>query len=119
MTNVLIDVAWLFFRAGEMSAALQCLRSWKRIWNPWILFDGESLYKCGLNRANFMLMLVCIGILLYADICKRKGIVIRNVILEQSVWFRILFIPTCLMFILIFGIWGVDYDISNFIYFQF
>lgn len=119
VTNVQIDFAWLFFRARGMSAALQCLRSWKRIWNPWILFDGESLYKCGLNRANFMLMLVCIGILLCADLCKRKGIVIRNVILEQSSWFRILFIPACLMFILIFGVWGVNYDISAFIYFQF
>lgn len=86
--------------------------------NPWILFDG-SLYNCGLNRANFGLLMICLGILFFADYCKQKGIVIRAVIARQDYWFRLLFFVISVCAILTFGIWGPGYDEANFIYFQF
>lgn len=64
-------------------------------------------------------MIICIGILLWADWCKRRGIAIRNVIIRQDYWFRWIFIAFAISAILTFGIWGPGYDEANFIYFQF
>lgn len=118
LTFVLVDFSWLFFRAESTTDAMRMLSSAFQVRNPWILFDG-SLYNCGLDIANFQLMLACIGILLFADICKRRGIRLRAVVLRQDYWFRWLFIAGSVLAILLFGKWGPDFDKASFIYFQF
>jgi len=117
-TFLLVDSAWIFFRAESFKEAISIIKSMCGIANPWILFDG-SLFLCGLDERNFRLMLVAILILLFADICKIKGIVIRNVILKQDYWFRCLFIAVTIVSILTLGVWGQSYNEANFIYFQF
>ena len=117
-TFLLVDLTWLFFRTGHFLQSFRVLRQMVTVRNPWILFDG-SLYNCGLNRANFGLLLICLGVLFFADYCKKKGIVIRNVIARQDYWFRLLFFVFSVCAILTFGIWGPGYDEANFIYFQF
>ncbi len=117
-TFIMVDFAWIFFRANGFREALSIIKSMFSVKNPWILFD-DSLYSCGLNEKSFRLMLISIAILLFADICKAKGIVIRKVIVEQDYWFRWVFIAVSIALILTFGIWGPNYDQANFIYFQF
>jgi len=117
-TFVLVDLSWVFFRAGWFRNALEIIKSMITAENPWILFDG-SIYKCGLDIKNFWLMIMGIGILLFADFCKHKHIKIREVVMKQDYWFRWCFIAMSIMVILIFGIYGPEYDASNFIYFQF
>ncbi|WP_029233419.1 MBOAT family O-acyltransferase [Butyrivibrio sp. VCB2006] len=119
ITFALVDFAWLFFRADSLSDAFAIVRQIFAVRNPWILFDHESLYQCGLSDVNFRMMLIAIFILFVADLCKRKGIVIRKVILEQDYWVRWIVIPVIICFILVFGIWGPSYNEANFIYFQF
>lgn len=118
VTFVLVDFAWIFFRAEGMSHAMTVIRSIFTADNLWILFDG-SLYGCGLDEKNFLLMLAGIGLLLFADVCRRRGIVIRHVILAQDGWFRGLFFAVSISLILLFGLWGPAFDQANFIYFQF
>lgn len=117
-TFVLVDFAWIFFRANGFKTALRIIKSMLSVKNPWVLFDG-SLFSCGLDEKSFRLMIISIFILLFADICKAKGIVIRKVIIEQDYWFRWIFIAISIAFILTFGIWGPSYNEANFIYFQF
>lgn len=117
-TFLLIDFSWIFFRAGDFEKAVEIIKEICLSKNPYILFDG-SLYACGLDSKNFWLMIFCIGILLFADYCKHKGIIIRDVIVQQDYWFRWIFISVTVCFILIFGIWGTNYDANGFIYFQF
>ncbi len=117
-TFILVDFSWIFFRANRLTEALEIIRSMITVKNPWILFDG-SLYKCGLDVRNFWLMIICIGILLFADFCKSRHIVIRDVIIKQDYWFRWIFIAVVISAILTFGIWGPGYNEANFIYFQF
>ena len=83
-----------------------------------MLFDG-SLFQCGLDSANFTLMMVCIGVLAFADVCKRRGVCVRKIILKQDYWFRWVFIAASILLILLFGKWGPAFDKSSFIYFQF
>lgn len=118
VTFVLVDFAWIFFRASDMSQASAILDSICHADNPWILMDG-SLYSCGLDSKNFGLAIVSIGILIFADICKKQGIVVRNVIIRQDFWVRWLVIAVAVCAVLLFGIWGSAYDAASFIYFQF
>lgn len=117
LTFVLVDFAWIFFRADGFRTSLEIIKNMVTF-NPWILIDG-SLYKCGLDQKNFHLMLICIVVLILVDFCKRRGIKIREVVTRQDWWFRSIFFVFSICFILTFGIWGPGYNASNFIYFQF
>lgn len=117
-TYILIFITNIIFRASNILNAVNIMKSIKNNFNPWILFDG-SIYNCGLDSKNFMLLLFCILILFFADFCKLKGIKIREVILKQDYWFKCIFIILVICFILVFGIWGPMYNEANFVYFQF
>ncbi len=118
LTFVMVDFAWIFFRASTIGEAFKAIKSMFTLHNPWVLFDG-SLYELGLSQTEFHFMIAMILLLLWADIQKRKGIVIRKVILRQDPWCRVLVISAAVAAILIFGIWGTGYDATSFIYFQF
>jgi len=118
VTFILIDFSWVFFRAKTIPEAIGVLKSIFNTNNIWVLLDG-SLYTCGLDRSNFSLMLLSIGILLLADIWKARGVVIRKVIAAQDYWCRCLIMIFAICAILIFGVWGSGYDVAGFIYFQF
>ena len=118
ITFWLFDFSVIFFRAQTTSDALALIKSMLSENNIWILVDG-SLYQCGLDSHNFTLMLICILILLVADICKKRGIRISKAILTQDLWCRILIMVFSICFILVFGVWGSGYSSKGFIYFQF
>lgn len=117
-TFILIDFSWIFFRANSFMGAFEIIKQMFSVRNVWILFDG-SIYYCGLDVKNFWLMIICIGILGFADYCKHKNIKIREVIISQDYWFRCCFVAVSIGVIMLFGIWGPAFDKSNFIYFQF
>ncbi|MCR5402602.1 MAG: MBOAT family protein [Butyrivibrio sp.] len=118
ITFILVDFAWIFFRAQSISDAVMVIKSIFTTYNPWILFDG-SLYNCGLNSKEFWFMITCILILLWSDVQKKKNVIIRDVILAQDGWCKVLIIAVAISAILIFGVWGTGYNDSSFIYFQF
>ena len=118
ITFVLVDFSWIFFRAQSMNDAFHIIGSIFGADNPWIIPDG-SLYECGLDVRNFRLLAVCIAVLLFADLMKRRGVKVREVILEQDGWFRWIFIAVSVCFVLLFGKYGKRLDSAAFIYFQF
>ena len=118
ITFILVDFSWMFFRANRFRDALEIIKSIIVNNNKWVLFDG-SLYKCGLDEKNFHLMLICIGVLVFVDVCKRLGLRVRDIVVKQDWWFRCLFFAFAIWFLLTFGKYGPTYDSANFIYFQF
>lgn len=117
-TFVLVDFAWIFFRADSFGQAIAVIKSIFTVHNPWILFNN-ALFECGLDEKNFYLMLIGIGIMIFADACKTKGIIVRQVILQQDAWFRWIAVAVIITAILTFGVWGPAYNEAEFIYFQF
>lgn len=101
-----------------MTEAVSILKSILTVHNPWILFD-DSLYGLGLSAKSFRIIPVALGILLFADVMKYKGICIRKIILQQDYWFRWLTIVGSILLISLVGIWGSAYNAADFIYFQF
>ena len=117
-TFILVDIAWVFFRAPSLSAAVRIFESMLTVHNPWILFDG-SLYAAGLSEKSFGVLLLAIAILGLADLAKYRGVRLRALITGQNIWVRWSVYLASVMFVLIFGIWGAAFDASSFIYFQF
>ena len=117
-TFILLDISAVFFRAPGLRESVEIIDKIIKTNNPWVLFDG-SLYACGLDIKNFWLMIVSVMLLVFADYCKHKGIVIRSAILKQDWWFRCLIIGFSVLALLLFGKWGPTFDNANYIYFQF
>ena len=118
ITFVLVDIAWVFFRAHDLPAAFHIIRSSFTVWNPWLLFDG-TLYMLGLEQADFWIMIVSILILAAVDILHVKGIAIRDALLSWPLPVRWAIVYGALFWILIFGVYGPAFDATSFIYFQF
>ena len=73
----------------------------------------------GLTEQTKDVLIVCLGILSAADICKYRSIHLIAWITKQGIWFRWLIYFAAIFGILIFGVYGPGYDASQFIYFQF
>lgn len=118
VTFILIDFAWIFFRAKGLTEAIAVVKSMLSGSNIWVLFDG-SLYNCGLDSSNFVILVISITILLTVDILNKMGIKVRLFFMSQGYWFRCAFVTAVVLFIVVFGIYGPVYDETGFIYFQF
>lgn len=118
VTNILVCISWVFFRCSSITESFRIIAGMLTVANPWILLDG-SLYLHGLDQKNFTVLLISVGILFFADFCKKRGIALRHTILRQDSWVRWLIFSLSISGILLFGIWGTAYDATNFIYFQF
>lgn len=117
-TFLLVTFSFIFFRAGSIERAMVAVKSLWQVKNPWIFVDN-SLYNLGLDRRSFQFMLFSMAIILVADFFKYRGVVIREKIAKQELWFRMAVYLFAVIGILTFGIWGSGYDAATFIYFQF
>ncbi len=84
---------------------------------PWCLLDG-TLYSFGLNAPNFWLAVLCL-ILLWAVSMLQKRFSLREKLSEQNIVFRWGILYLAIFSILIFGIYGIGYDSTAFIYERF
>ena len=120
MTFILVDFAWLFFRADTIKDSLLMVKNIINTNNLWILFDRESIYKCGLDKQDFSLLIIAIIVLIICDICKTKRIsIMKDVILLQDTWCRWIIYIVSFLSVLVFGVWGSGYENAAFLYFQF
>lgn len=119
ITFVLLDVALIFFRAGGVRAALEyCVRIVAK-WDPWSLFDGE-IYSLGLDRPEFNILAVGTVVLFLVDCIRyKKQQTFSEFLAQQCVWFRWGVLLAMMAAILVFGIYGIRFESSQFIYFQF
>lgn len=117
-TFLLVDFSWLFFRADSMQDAIAMLKSVLTVRNFNILTDG-SLFCLGLNQYHFLFMLLVIVILWIADFFKYKDVDMFEKIEKQNVLVRYMVYMCLFCAVVLFGIYGVDYEASQFIYFQF
>ena len=79
--------------------------------------DG-TLYALGLDRINFQLMLVCIGILWTVSIVQEKCR-IRERVANWNFVFRCLFYCLAIWSVMVFGMYGPNYDANAFLYMNF
>lgn len=117
-TFFLVTVLWMFFRGESVHQTLVLLKNMVTVYNPWVLTDG-SLFTLGLDAKEWNVMLVSIGILMLIDVCKYKKIDLVAVFMKQNLWFRWGFFYLGIMAVVLFGVYGPQYNAAQFIYFQF
>lgn len=109
-TFILVDIAWIFFRANTLKDAVYILKNIFKI-------NSLSLGKIGLDKINFKLSLMLIFILVVIQSIQSKKI-IREVLKKEYILIRHIIYSLSILAIIVFGFYG-NYNNSNFIYFQF
>lgn len=118
-TFALVDIAWIFFRSGGIRSAVgYCVRMVTR-WDPWNFFN-QKLYTLGLNVTEMHILAAGLTALLLAELIRyRKRQTVAEFLGEQCIWFRWGVLYVLIFATLVYGIYGVDFDSKQFIYFQF
>jgi alginate O-acetyltransferase complex protein AlgI len=114
-TFFLVSIGRYFSRAPSFMVALEMLKRTFSTFNPWVLLDG-SLYKLGLDRVEVNFLIIVLVLLIIVDIFQERGYSIRTKISEQNIIFRWLLYFAIIFAILIFGMYGSGYDVTDFIY---
>ena len=114
----LVSVIWIFFRAEALSHALTLLKNMMAVWNPWVLFD-DSLLTLGLDDKDWHVLTIGLELLLAADLLRQRKVSLPDLYISQNLAFRWLLLLAGICAALVFGVYGADYDASQFIYFQF
>lgn len=112
-TFVFVNFAWIFFIAGSFKIAIKIINQMFSAW--WITGIG----KIGLNREDWIILAVGICIIYIVDVLHEKQISVFQVVEAQEIWFRWALYLGLFWGIILFGIYGIGYDTSQFIYFQF
>lgn len=113
-TFILVDVAWVFFRADSVKAAFQILRRSLQLSNTGLLLNG-GLYQLGLNERQIMILEIALAVLLASSVMKERGIDVLKWISGQNVFFRYFLYWSAVVLI----IFSLDIAGQEFIYFQF
>ncbi len=113
ITFVLVDFAWIFFAADTVYHACGILRQMLTS------FQTTSIYEIGLDRGNWFMLCFGLFILAIVDYFHESGESVFLLVNRQKLWFRWILYLGLIWCIILFGIYGVGYDSSQFIYFQF
>ena len=77
------------------------------------------MFKIGITAGDFIIVVIGVAIMFVVSLLQEKGINIREKISKQNIVFRWILYYGIIFTIIIFGIYGVGYDASSFIYGQF
>lgn len=112
VTFVLVVLAFVFFRAKTISDAFIFI---EKMFST----NGATIADAGLNTANLYALLVAVLILLVVDILKYNSVDVKDRFMHAPTIFKGAIFFALIMIVVIFGIYGVGFSESMFIYFQF
>lgn len=110
-----VTLAWVIFRADSLEIGMYIIKSMFSVYNPWIFFN-DALLKLGLDWKDWCVLLISIGILIWNHSKQEKGICIRNLIMNRSVYIRWTIYIVAILCIMVFGTYGFGYNAQDFIY---
>lgn len=118
-TFLLCSIGRFFSRADSTLAAFSMIKSvFNGLFDFSFVVDG-SLIDLGLNNASWILLIIMIAVMAVVDIEHERGIRIRETIAKEGVVFRWIVYYAAFFAVIIFGIYGSEYDSAAFIYQQF
>ncbi len=116
VTFMLVTFAWIFFRASSFTSAVIIIQN-MLYFNPEVFING-SIYELGLGKKDLILAILSIGAIFGVNLLQRTSS-IRSTLLERNIGLRWSFYLSAVAIILIFGMYGPEYNPEQFIYFQF
>lgn len=113
-TFLLVDTAWVFFRADTLTSAVQILRQSIDLSNTGLLLNN-GLYKLGLNERNMSILLLALLALAVHSAMREMGWNILSWLSKQNIFFRYAVYWAAVLLIT----FSLDITGQEFIYFQF
>lgn len=119
ITFSLTCLTWIFFRADNITTAVDYIARIFTQLNPWTLTTGV-IYEIGLERQEMNILIIAVAVMIFVDYLKyKRNIRFENIADNQNFWVRGLIIFTLIFVVVIFGAYGYSFDSQQFIYFQF
>jgi D-alanyl-lipoteichoic acid acyltransferase DltB (MBOAT superfamily) len=119
MTFIMVDFAWIFFRADSMYQAMDYIKRMFQYRDFWSLFD-QSIYTLGLDIREFHILCFGVIVLFLVDYLKyKKNQVFSEFMKNQWIVFRWGVLFMLLFMCIVYGYYGPGFDSAQFIYFQF
>lgn len=109
---------WLFFRAKSMTHAIELIKKILFHLQPMTL-KGNFKNIYGIGGLELSVLFITILMLMTIDILRYKKVSLKTIVLSTNWIIQSISFIFFVLFILIFGVWGGDYNPASFIYFQF
>ena len=117
-TNFLVTVGRYFSSAATARDAFRMLKGTFTCFNPWVFTDG-TFFNLGVDEHYFRFLIFAMFSLLVIDYFKEKGVHFREAIARQNVFIRWVVYIGAVYVILIFGMYGTEYNAVDFVYMHF
>lgn len=106
-----------FFRAKTLADGFKMWKSGFSVYNPWIFFD-ESLYKMGLDRREWGILIFGLILLFVVSYISQKENV-RAYLKKQNFVFNLVIFSLLFIMVVTWGYYGMSFNAQDFIYGRF
>ena len=117
-TFLLASIAWVFFRANSLSEGFLFFKNLCAEWNPWVISDG-TLTALGLDYLDWLVLLIAMMVMLMVETLQELKVGVYDYVMQQNIVVRWLIYYGIIIALIIFGIYGPQFDTSNFIYYKY
>lgn len=118
VTFILVDYAWIYFRAGGLREAFYIQANILRDFHlPYLL--SELCWSMFGSYTTLLIILFSLALIFVTDYLQYKGVDWKNAVLSQQIGYRWFTYIVLLFTILVFGVYGTGNEQTQFIYFQF
>lgn len=119
-TTILLFISRIIVKAPSLKDALLMIKAlFTSVDLDFLLGLDGKIYDYGVNEREMSVVIFSILILLVVGILQERGVKIRETLAKQNIFFRWTLILLLIAFILIFGVYGPNYNASDFIYGRF
>ena len=114
-TLILVAVGKIITRAPGVSAAKYMILSMVQNWDMKPILDG-GLLTMGLDVKDLWVLFLSCLVLLCVSLMQESGIKVREALAKQNLYFRWLIYLCAVFSLILFGVYGLNYDAADFIY---
>ena len=118
VTFLMVDFAWLFFRANSLGHAFRLIGKMATDLNVFSLLNREMAISMGMEIIDILVLLLALFILSVVDFSKHR-INYCEKIVKAPIVIRWVVFYVAIFLILIFGYYGPGFEAGQFIYAQF
>lgn len=114
-TLILVTLGKIITRASNFGLSLFMMHSMVTNWDTDIFWNG-SLLQLGLDGKDMVVLVVACCILLTVSILQECGIKVRETLAKQNLYFRWTIYLCGVFSLILFGVYGLNYNAADFIY---
>ena len=114
-TLILVAIGKIITRAPGVSAAKYMITSMVKNWNTDVLLEG-GLLTMGLDVKDLWVLFLSCLVLLSVSLMQESGIRVRETLAKQNLYFRWVIYLGALFSLILFGVYGLNYNAADFIY---